>query len=87
MDDFYKQDIFFFVTTISVLIVLLIIIVASIYIFKILNDIKYIAKKAKMESNLIAEDLSELRQNIKAEGSKLKILSKFFAGLYRRRKR
>ncbi len=86
MNDFYKQDVFFFVTTISVVIVTIIIVIAAAFIVKILNDLRYIAKKAKTETDLLTEDLHDLRTNVRKEGFKLKFLSSFFSSLYRKKK-
>ena len=51
MDDFYKQDVFFFITTIAVVLITVFSIVILAYVVKILHDVKYISKKAKTESD------------------------------------
>jgi hypothetical protein len=86
MNDFYKQDVFFFVTTIAVVVVTIIVVIAAAYVIKILNDVRYIAKKAKTEADLLTEDLQDLRTNVRREGFKLKFLSSFFSSLYRKKK-
>jgi hypothetical protein len=85
-DPFYRQDIFFFITTVAVVLVTLLLAVLIGYLIKISHDIKYITKRARTESDLIAEDIGELRENIKREGVKLKFLSKFFSNLAGKRK-
>jgi hypothetical protein len=87
MSDFLKQDIFFFVTTIAVVILTIFLAIAVFYVVRILRDLKYISSKAKTESDLIAEDLHELRTNVKQEGAKLKFFSKFVASLFKRHKK
>ncbi len=87
MEDMLKQDVFFFITSIAVIILTALLVAVFVYAIKILNDVKYIAKKAKSETDLLAEDLRELRENVKTEGSKLKSFSKFFSSVYKRSKR
>lgn len=87
MNDFLKQDIFFFITTMAVVILTVTLAVALIYIVKILRDIKYISKKAKTEADIITEELSGLRQNVKEHGAKLKYFSSFFNSIYKKTKK
>ena len=86
MTDFLKQDIFFFVTTIAVVILTILLAILIIYIIKISKDVKYISYKAKSEVNLISQDLSDLRENVKEKGLKLKYLLSFFNNLRKKRK-
>ena len=86
MDDFLKQDIFFFVTTIAVVLLTILFAILIIYIIKISRDIKHITRKAKNQADLISEDLSELRDNIKEKGAKLKYFMSFFNNLRKKRK-
>lgn len=87
MNDFYKQDVFFFVTTIAVVVLTLVAVTALIFLIKILKDISYISKKAKEETGYLAEDLKELRNNVKTQGFKLRHLFGFFSSFYKRRKK
>ncbi|MCL5667171.1 MAG: hypothetical protein M1383_05385 [Patescibacteria group bacterium] len=87
MDPFYKQDVFFFITTIAVAVVTIIVIAASIYIIKILRDVKYITRKAKTETDIISGELSELRENVREKGAKLKYFSSFFHNVYKKSKK
>jgi len=86
MDDFLKQDIFFFVTTVAVVIFTVLSAIVIIYIIKISRDIKYISKKAKTQSDLISEDLSQLRENVKEKGARLKDFASFFNNLRNKKK-
>ncbi len=56
------------------------------YLIKILKDIKYISAKAKNQSDLIAEDLQDLRQNVREKGFKVKHFFNFFSRIYKKRK-
>lgn len=86
MDQFYKMDVFFVITTAAVIIVTVVLAVAAIYVIKILKDVKYISKKAKTEADIISGELSELRQNVKEQGAKLKHFSSFFSNIYKKSK-
>lgn len=86
MTDFLKQDVFFFVATIAVGVVAVLLAILIIYIIKISRDIKYISRKAKSEADLISQDLSDLRQNVKDKGAKLKYFMSFFNNLRKKKK-
>lgn len=81
MTDFLKQDIFFFVTTVVTIVVGILLAILMVYIIKIARDIKYITSRAKEEADLISEDLSELRQNVREKGAKMKYFLSFFNNL------
>jgi hypothetical protein len=83
MQDFLKQDIFFFLASILVVIICVVCLVAGYYIIRITKSINYISQKAKKESDLIAEDLSDLRSNVR-QGVKIKSLLNFFSSVYKR---
>jgi uncharacterized protein YoxC len=85
MNEFYKMDVFFFVATVAVVILALLLAVLIIYIIKISRDIKYISQKAKSEADLIAQDLSDLRENVKERGMKMKYLWSFFNNLRKKK--
>jgi hypothetical protein len=87
MNEFYKQDIFFFVTTIAVILLTVIAAVGLIYLVKILRDVKYISKKAKTEADILSGELSQLRENVKENGSKLKYFISFFNNIYKKSKK
>ena len=61
--------------------------VIFIYLIKILKDIKYISQKAKTEADIISGELSELRQNVREQGAKLKFFSSFFNSVYKKSKK
>jgi predicted PurR-regulated permease PerM len=84
MSDFLKQDVFFFLTSILVVVITIVMLVVGYYVIKITKAINYISQKAKNESDLIAEDLSDLRENVKEQGLKVKHLASFFSSIYNR---
>lgn len=85
METLAKSDIFFVVTTFAILLVTIVVVIASVYIVKILNDIKYISKKIKDESDNISEDLSDLREHFK-KGMKFAGLAGLFSSMVKRRR-
>jgi uncharacterized protein YoxC len=77
MNDFLKQDIFFFITTVAVLVIAFLLGVLLIYVIRIVRTTSYILDKIKAETDIITGELSELRQNIRKEGVRLKHFAKF----------
>jgi Tfp pilus assembly protein PilO len=86
MESLMKSDIFFFITSIAVVILTMLLVVAIAYTIRILRNLDDISAKAKDEVGLIKEDISELRQNIKTEGTKIKHFANFFNKLKGRKK-
>lgn len=84
MNTLIKADVFFFITAIAVVILTVLITVLCAYLISIFKDIKYISQKAKTEAELISEDLSQLRQNVRDDGAKLKYFLNFFQNLKRK---
>ncbi|MES2059724.1 MAG: hypothetical protein V4438_01705 [Patescibacteria group bacterium] len=71
MDTAARSDTFFFITTICVILVTVIAVVAGAYAIRIIADVKYITKRAKKETDEIADDLKNAREHIKQKGSGL----------------
>jgi hypothetical protein len=84
-DPFYRQDIFFYVTTIAVVVMGLLASILIAYFISIFRDIKYITKKARQQSDLIADDINSLREDIKSQGFKWSFLGNFFQKVYQKR--
>ena len=89
MTEIAKSEIFFFVTTIIVVVLGIlstVILVYGIYIFK---NIKEISDRIKKESELISDDIRELRANLRAElrteGRHWKAVGKFVRSILSRR--
>jgi len=78
METLVKADIFFFVATIALALITVGFIVAMIYVVRILNDVKYVSKRAKEETDKIVKDVGMLRRFLKF-GLKNKI-KKVFKG-------
>lgn len=86
MNTLMKADIFFFITAIAVIILGILLAILVVYIIKISRDIKYISGKAKNEADLISQDLSDLRENVKEKGANLKYFFSFFSNLSKKKK-
>jgi hypothetical protein len=78
MESLLKADIFFFVTTIAVVLVTLCLIYAGYYVIRILRNVEEISEDVKAESQLVREDIGDLRANIREEGMKVKHFTSFF---------
>jgi len=87
MNDFYKMDVFFVIASVAAIILTIVVTVAVVYGIKILRDVRYIISKAKEQTDSLAEDLTELRANVREEGAKLKHLGSFISSIYKRSKK
>src|SRR5437868_6086228 len=76
-------DIFFFVSTILFVLTAGIFIVAIVYVIEILKDVRHITGVARTQSDLIAGDIAEFRENIRKEGLSLKGLFSSFFNLFK----
>lgn len=74
MTTLIHADIFFFVTTIAVVLIAALFVAVMIYIVRILNDFRYISGVVRKETDLLAEDIEGIREEVKDKG--------VFGGLY-----
>lgn len=81
MDYFLKQDIFFFITTVAVMTVTVLLGVFLVYLIRIARTVDRILVKVREETDIITEELAELRKNIRKEGVKIKHFAKFFSNV------
>lgn len=82
MVELLHADIFFFVTTIAVLVLLILVSIALIYLIRFLRDIRYVARRAREESDLLSEDLANLRVAVRKEGFKAIHVARFFRSVF-----
>lgn len=88
MEAVAKSEAFFFITTICIALVTLVIIVLGAYLWTIINDLRYIVKKAKVGADEIAEDIKDMRDSLKDKGRTIgALLSGFFAFRAKRKRR
>lgn len=89
MGTLIHADIFFFVTTISVVLITSLSLVVIIYVVRILNDFRYISGVVRRKTDMLAEDLDEIRNEVKREGvfrGLTSIISALFNGFGERSK-
>lgn len=85
MDNIVQSDIFFFITGVAVIGVTLVLVVAMVYIIFILKDIKQILSTAKKETEYLAEDIADLRANVREKGMKISSILDFVQSIRKRK--
>ena len=78
MDSIVKSEIFFFITSIAVIVLSIGAAVVLVYAIRVLRDVDHVAKLVRDESDLIAKDVSELREKAEEEGVKIGRLARLF---------
>ena len=63
MDSIVKSEIFFFITSIAVIVLSVGAAVVLVYAIRVLRDVDHVAKLVRDESDLIAKDVSQLRES------------------------
>ncbi|PIR45279.1 MAG: hypothetical protein COV10_00120 [Candidatus Vogelbacteria bacterium CG10_big_fil_rev_8_21_14_0_10_51_16] len=81
-----RSDVFFFVTTISVILVTACVLAVLIYLAGILRNIKSLSDLVKEEGELIRQDITDARMNVRERGFELRILSTLFNSFIKRRR-
>ena len=76
MDSIIKSEIFFFITSIAVIALSVGAAAVLVYAIRILRNADHIAKLVRDESDLIAKDVSQLRESAEKEGVKISRLSR-----------
>jgi len=84
MNEFLKMDIFFFVTTVVVIVIG----IFSAYILwrigRVLKYVEHISEQASLESDVIRQDLAQLRGDFREGKGKIKSLFSFFSKIGKR---
>ena len=81
MDIILQTNIFFYITSAAVVLVTILIILVLFYVLSILRNVRDISDKAKEGTEILAEDLGELRKNVKKEGFKARQIIDYFLQL------
>jgi biopolymer transport protein ExbB/TolQ len=81
MNTLIHADIFFYVTTIVVIALGVCTLVLIFFLIKTFKHISEIAERIKKESAHIIDDVSELREKIKEEGTKMASVNKVMKGI------
>lgn len=85
VDQVLQTNIFFYITSVAVVIVTVLLAVALYYIIGILEDIRDVTDRVRRGSEVFAEDLNGLRDNIKEEGARVRHFAQLigkYAGWY-----
>ena len=78
MDSIIKSEIFFFITSIAVIVLSIGAAAVLVYAIRVLRDVDHVAKLVRDESDLIAKDVSQLRESAEKEGVKISRLARLF---------
>ena len=82
MDSIVKSEIFFFITSIAVIVLSIGAAVVLVYAVRVLRDVDHVAKLVRDESDLIAKDVSRLRESAEEKGMEagrfIKFIIKYF---------
>jgi len=78
MDSIVKAEIFFFITSIAVIVLSVGAAAVLVYAIRVLRDVDHVAKLVRDESDLIAKDVSQLRESAEKEGVKISRLARLF---------
>lgn len=85
MAEFMKADIFFFVTTVAVVVVAFAFAVFMVYLIGVMRNVRDISELVKVQGKQISDDITELRQNIRREGLRVRHLTEFMRKPHRRK--
>lgn len=84
MDEFLKMDIFFFVTTLVVIVVACLAAFVLWRLERVLKNVEHISKQIAIESDMVRQDLAEMRSDIRHGKSRLKSLFGFLGKFAKR---
>ena len=70
-------DLFFWLTGIAVIVITTLAVIAFVYLILFLRAVRNVAHQAQRASEMVTEDFSNLRKNIKERGFSLKSLITF----------
>ena len=85
MNDISLVDIFFIITGSAVVIITVMVAIGLLYVISFIRTIKTVAKTAQRATELVSEDIAELRNNIKQRGFSLSSLAAFAKALGKRK--
>lgn len=85
MIDLTLVDIFFIVTGSAVIIITILLAIGLLYVIMFVRTLKEVAKTAKRATELVSEDIANLRDNIQERGFSLGAIASFISGLRRKK--
>ena len=78
-------DLFFIITGVAVVIITVLLVIGLIYIIVFVRTIKNVARTAQRATELVSEDLSDLRTNIKEKGVSINAFTNFAKSMARKK--
>ena len=85
MHDISLVDIFFIITGAAVVIITVLLAIGLLYVIVFVRTIKEVARTAQRATELVSEDISDLRSNIKERGLNMSAITTFAKGLMRKK--
>jgi len=79
------MDVFFFIASIAAVVLAIFLAVLLYYLIGFARNLKYISDRARTEADHLAADLSALRDNVRAQGFKMRHALDFMKNFYKRR--
>lgn len=87
MDEFLKMDIFFFVATVAVVVLAFFAAFVLWRFERVLRNVEHISEQIALESDVVRQDLAELRGDIRRGKGRLKSLFSFLEKLTKKTSR
>lgn len=81
MTDITLVDLFFIITGAAVVLITILLAIGLLYVILFVRTIKEVAKTAQRATELVSEDLSDLRSNIKERGFNVGAITSFAKSL------
>lgn len=85
MNELSLVDIFFIITGSAVIIITVLLAIGLLYIIVFVRTIKQVAKTAQRATEVVSEDISNLRDNIRERGFSLGAIASFAKGLSKKK--
>lgn len=87
MDEFLKMDIFFFVTTVAVVVIAFFATYVLWRLQRVLKNIEHVSEQVAIESDIVRQDIAEMRSDIRHGKGRLKSLFGFLTKTEKRTKK
>jgi 5-bromo-4-chloroindolyl phosphate hydrolysis protein len=81
MNDISLTDIFFIITGSAVVIITIMIAIGLLYVISFVRTIRRVGKTAQRATELVSQDISDLRDNIREKGVNIGTLTNFAKGI------
>ncbi len=82
MNDFVQMNVFFLISSVAAVLFMILGVILLIYLISFVKDLKYISRRARIESDHIVEDIDKLRAKVKDEGFKTIHVASFVKNIY-----